>query len=167
MRILGIDPSTTTVGLAIITDKPLKLISCEYYYPDKSNDDIYMYRSTRDYIVNFARKHKVKRVAIENYIKYMSGASSANTVIPLAILNTIIKIGIQESLDIIPQVINVIKIRNKLRVGDRIPKKEEIPDIVANILNIQFPFIYNTKGNVKSESYDMADAIAVALVSIL
>jgi hypothetical protein len=44
-----------------------------------------------------------------------------------------------------------------------LPKKEDMPDLVAKHLGITFPYEYDKKGKVKEVSRDMADGVAVAL----
>jgi hypothetical protein len=54
-------------------------------------------------------------------------------------------------------------IRHGLKINKLLPKKEEIPELVAKHLGITFPYQLNKKGKIKIENYDMADGIAVAL----
>ena len=62
-----------------------------------------------------------------------------------------------------PELFNIMSIRHGLKLSKILPKKEEMPELIAHHLNIKFPYIYNKKGKIAVESYDMADGVAVAL----
>lgn len=167
MRILGLDASTSTIGIAVIQDKPLKLIHYEYYKPDKSQDELNMLTKARDYILAIAKKYKIDDFVIEDYVRFMGGKSTAGTTIPLAILNMTIRLAVLDCLNIIPKSLNVMKIRHTLKTDKQLPKKEDIPELVGLHLQIPFPWLYKTNRKkqqvIMVESYDIADAIAVAL----
>ena len=59
-----------------------------------------------------------------------------------------------------------MSIRHKIKKDKKIPKKEEVPERVAQILGIDFPYKLNKLKNIAKENEDMADAIAVALCHI-
>ena len=44
----------------------------------------------------------------------------------------------------------------------KIPAKEELPMYISDILEIEYPWVYDKKGKIKIESYDVSDAICVA-----
>jgi Holliday junction resolvasome RuvABC endonuclease subunit len=173
MRILSLDASTTTVGVAILdyTDGYVpSLVHCEYYKPDKEDGILNMLITTRAYILEVANRYKIDEFAIEDYIRFMKGASSASTTIPLAILNMTLRLAILDEFNIQPVALNVLKIRHALKLTKTIPPKEDMPELVAKHLGINFPYVY--RKNRKKEpviadcSYDMADAIAVALTFV-
>jgi len=174
-KILGLDVSTTTIGIAIVEfEKDIsdaKLIHTEYYKPNKKTDEINRLKEAVDYILKIAEKFKVDDVAVEEYIKFMKGSSGASTVIPLAIINTTLRLFIYEKLNIMPFVYNVLTIRHALKFNKKLPAKEDIPEIVARHLNINFPYEYKInrktkQQDIKIESYDVADSVAVALAHI-
>lgn len=174
-KILGLDVSTTTIGIAIVEfEKDIsdaKLIHTEYYKPNKKTDEINRLKEAVDYILKIAEKFKVDDVAVEEYIKFMKGSSGASTVIPLAIINTTLRLFIYEKLNIMPFVYNVLTIRHALKFDKKLPAKEDIPEIVARHLNINFPYEYKInrktkQQDIKIESYDVADSVAVALAHI-
>lgn len=173
VRIIGLDASTTTIGISIIeyTDTDLKLIHTEYYKPDKSNGILDMLTSTRKYILSIIEKYNIQEFVIEDYVRFMKGASSASTVIPLAILNVTLRLAILD-LGITPEALNVLKIRHTIKLSKKLPIKEEIPELVAKHLGIQYPWQYKINKRTKEqkimvESYDMADSMAVAIAWIL
>jgi hypothetical protein len=121
----------------------------------------------REHIINLFGKYKVEEFVIEDYIRFMKGASSAGTVIPLAILNMILRLAILD-LGITPEALNVLQIRHTLKLTKILPKKEEIPELVAEHLGITYPWLYKINKRTKQqqileESYDVADSMAVAL----
>jgi hypothetical protein len=63
----------------------------------------------------------------------------------------------------VPYLYRVDFIRKHIKITKTIPKKEEIPELVAGILNINFPYVYNRNKRLSVENGDMADAIAAAL----
>jgi hypothetical protein len=179
MRVLSLDASTTTIGISVLEyDESfnIKLIHYNYYKPNseglplKQVDQLRMVIKARDYIIELAKEWKIDEFVIEDYVKFMGGGSTASTIIPLAILNSTLRIGVLEKLGIEPIALNVIKIRHAIKISDKVPSKEEIPETVAKVLGIEFPWIPNEKKKSKklwSEvSWDIGDAIAVGLAFI-
>ena len=56
--------------------------------------------------------------------------------------------------------------RHAIKLSKVLPKKEEIPELVAKILNIKFPYVFNKKQKQIIENQDMADSIALILAYI-
>ena len=169
-RVIGLDASTTTIGIAIIDYEdgivPI-LVHSEYYKPNKTNGILEMLRLARTHIINLFGKYNVQEFVIEDYIRFMKGASSAGTVIPLAILNMTLRLAILD-LGITPEVLNVLKIRHAIKLTKVLPKKEEIPELVSKHLGIPYPWLYKINKRSKQqvimeESYDVADSMAVAI----
>jgi Holliday junction resolvasome RuvABC endonuclease subunit len=169
-RVMGLDASTTTIGISIIDyedDFKPSLVHCEYYKPDKTNGMLEMLHLARTYIISLFGKYNVQEFVIEDYVRFMKGKSSAGTVIPLAILNMTLRLAILD-IGITPETLNVLKIRHAIKLTKVLPKKEEIPELVSQHLNIPYPWLYkmNTRKKlqvVMEESYDVADSMAVAL----
>lgn len=167
---MGLDASTTTTGVAIIdyVDGYIPtLIYHNYYKPDKTNGMLDMLHKAREHILNLFGKYKVQEFVIEDYIKFMKGSSSANTVIPLAILNMTLRLAILD-LGITPEALNVLKIRHTIKLTKVLPKKEDIPELVAKHLGIPYPWLYKINKRTKQqqimeESFDVADSVAVGL----
>jgi hypothetical protein len=168
-RVMSLDASTSTIGVSIIDygDGYIKLIHCEYYKPDKTNGILNMLQLTRSYIINLFGKYNAQEFVIEDYIRFMKGASSAATVIPLSILNITLRLAILD-LGITPEALNVLKIRHAIKLSKELPKKEDIPELVAAHLGISYPWLYKINKKTKmqvvmEESFDVADSIAVGL----
>jgi Holliday junction resolvasome RuvABC endonuclease subunit len=169
MRIIGLDASTSTVGICILdyNEQSIKLVHYEYYKPDKSNGLLDMLQKTRAYILDLFYKYQVQEFVIEDFVKFMKGASSASTVIPLAILNMTLRLAMLD-IGVIPESLNVLKIRHTIKRNKELPKKEDIPELVAYHLGIDYPWYYKINKRTKQqvvieESFDVADAMAVSI----
>jgi Holliday junction resolvasome RuvABC endonuclease subunit len=173
--VMGLDISTSTIGIALLElDKKIpKLIHYEYYKPNKKLDQLVWLSNAKKHVTALIDGYGVTEVAVEEYVKFMKGKSNASTVIPLAILNTVVRMDIWESTDerIKPRVMNVLKIRHAIKKDKKLPPKEDVPELVASILGIEFPWDYKINRRTKKkekrvENWDVADAIAVALAHI-
>jgi len=165
-KILGFDISSSCIGYSVIEILPnqeLKFISCDYLKPIKKGSIIYKIADTRDKIKKIIEEIKPDHIAIEDIIQFMSGASTAKTIITLTSFNRMIGLLAYDFLKKEPEYFNVMAIRHGLKLNKILPKKEDMPDLVAKHLKITFPYQKNKKNNLKSENYDMADSIAVAL----
>ena len=167
---MGLDASTSVIGVCILDYKdgykPI-LVHSEFYKPDKSNGLLEMLVKARNYIIKLFGKYNVQEFVIEDYIKFMKGSSSSSTIIPLSILNITLRLAILD-LGITPRALNVLKIRHTIKLTKILPKKEEIPELVAQHLGIPYPWLYKINKRTKQQqimesSYDVADAIAVSL----
>ena len=149
--ILGLDISTTTIGIAVLTrsKKRVKLKHVEFYKPPKNGDLFERLFETKKAILKVVNEYNPDHVVIEDITQYMANKSGAKTIIALAVFNRMI--------------MNVNTIRKLIKTGDARLSKEEIPEAVAKHLNIDFPYEFNKKGKIAVESYDKADAIGAAL----
>ena len=163
---MGIDCSSTTIGvsvLAIDSNNVIKFIDVDYIKPIKDNDISIRLEDTRDKLLKLMEKYSPTHIGIEEIVPYMPGASSANTIITLAVFNRMACLLARDFLGSSPRLFNVMSIRHGLKLNKLLPKKEDIPDLVSQHLKINFPWRYNKKNNVMEESYDMADSVAVSL----
>lgn len=169
---MGLDISTSTIGIAILKVKSTPHLKySEFFKPNKKLAQLDMLSDAKGHITELVEDFEVTEVAVEQYVQFMKGKSNAKTVIPLAILNTVIRLDIWESCRIQPRVMNVLKIRHAIKQGKKLPPKEDVPELVANILGIDFPWEYKINRRTKKkekrvENWDVADAIAVALAHI-
>lgn len=173
-RILGLDASSSCVGISVIElNKKPKLIHYEYYIPDKKNhSELERIKHMKIYLYKLIDKYKITDVAIEEYIKFLPGKSQAKTILPLVAWNRAICFAVYEKLNREPHMYAVSTIRAKMKPkGGKTPSKEEIPDLVSKYLNFEFPWefkiISRGKNKGKKEllatNYDLADSMAVAL----
>jgi len=165
---MGIDASTTTIGLSILAfnDDNIELKHKEYFKPPKKGNIFERLYIVREYILKKLDELDPDEVALEDIILYMRGKSTAHTTTILSALNRVVGITIYEWLGRPPYLYPVEFIRKTIKQRDNIPQKEEIPELVASILNIEYPYFLNRIGNVAVENYDIADSIAVALCYI-
>lgn len=164
-RVLGFDVSSTCIGICLLSTDGYKI---ELSYlgnakPIKSEDIIERISDTRDKIKKIIEKLKPDYIAIEDLVKFMAGKSSANTIITLTTFNRMIGLLAYDYLQVSPKLFNVMTIRHGLKKGKELPSKEDMPDLVSSHLGVKFPYVINKKGSIKPESFDMADAWAVAL----
>jgi Holliday junction resolvasome RuvABC endonuclease subunit len=173
-RILSIDASTTTIGIAVLdhVGTKTKLVHHEYFKPSKKGSIFERLAGVKEYMRQLHKKWKPDVVCIEDIIQFMAGGSGAKTIIPLAVVNRTIGLTWYELMGKEPQLLSVMKIRHALKYSKELPPKDEMPSIVAQRLGIEFP--YYTKINrrtkreeIRVESYDVADAIAVGLAHII
>lgn len=165
-RILGLDVSSSTIGYSILELDDLnniKFITCDYIKPKKKGDIFERLISTKKSIADIIAKYKPDYIGIENIIEFMKGASGAKTIILLALFNRTVGLAAYDYLGRSPELFNVMQIRHGLKLSKLLPKKEEMPELVAKHLGIKFPYTYKKNGDITTESYDMADGVAVAL----
>jgi Holliday junction resolvasome RuvABC endonuclease subunit len=171
MRVLGFDISSTTTAYALISYEGgiSKLLECGYIKPIKNGHIIERLANTRNQIKTIIFKLKPDIIVIEDILQFMKNKSTAKTIVTLTAFNRMIGLISYDYLNIVPELLNVNSIRHCLKnliELECVPKKEDIPDVVAEILNIDFPWEYNKKHKIKMENYDKADAMAVALTYI-
>lgn len=168
--VLGIDCSSTTIGLCVLKiddNNNITYDSLSYIKPKKDGNLIERLASTRDKLKDFIEKTKPDEIAIEEIISFLKGKSTAKTIIMLTTFNRMACLLAYDYIKKPPELLNVMSIRHGIKLNKQLPSKEDIPSILENRLNFKFPYIYSTKGKsknkIKPESYDMADGGAVAL----
>ncbi len=164
-RVLGFDVSSTTIGFSVLEyeDDKLKLVGSGYLKPLKTGSIIERIVDTRDKIQDIINKAKPDYIGIEDIIQFMQGKSTAKTIIMLTTFNRMIGLCSYDYLQKSPELFSVMTIRHGLKFGKDLPKKEDMPELVAKHLGITFPYETNKKGKLKVENYDRADGIAVGL----
>lgn len=172
-RIIGIDASTKTIGIAILDfdGKKITLFHHEYFKPPKGPNIFQRLVVVKKYITDLYIKYKPDEIAIEEFSQFMGGRSSAKTIIPLAIFNRTVGLTFFELTNKEPHMCNVNSIRAKLKLTKERPSKEDMPELVAKHLNIEFPWYKKIHKKTKKEiimeeSFDVADAIAVGIFYI-
>ena len=167
--VLGFDVSSKTIGwcLLSIDDQKIKFVEAHYVKPLKDGHIIERLADTRNKIRDIIQEVKPDYIGIEEIIQFMAGGSTAKTIIALTSFNRMVGLLAHDHLGKAPEMFNVMSIRHGLKTGKVLPKKEDMPKLVAKHLKIKFPYEYvvkgKYKGNIKEESVDVADGIAVAL----
>ena len=166
-RILGIDCSSSCIGYSVLEiddiTNNIKFVSAAYIKPIKTGNIIERIADTRTKIQSIINNIKPDYIGIEEIIQFMSGKSTAKTIIMLTTFNRMIGLLVYDYLQKAPEMFNVMSIRHGLKINKDFPKKEEMPALVCHHLGITFPYEYDKKGKIKVESFDKADGIAVAL----
>lgn len=171
MHVLSFDISTTTIGIAVLymdDGYNISLVHQEYFKPAKEGTIFERLDSVKKYIKHLINIFKPDDIAIEDLILFMKGKSTAQTITSLAIINRTIGLTCYEVLGKNPHLLSVMKIRHKLKFDKKLPQKEDMPEVVAKHLNIDFPYYKKInkktkKEQIMTEGYDVADAIAVGL----
>lgn len=165
--ILGFDASSTTIGYCVLswdeTTNAISFVKAGYIKPLKKGTIIERIVDTRNKVQKVIVDAQPDYIGIEEIIQFMKGKSTAKTIIMLTTFNRMICLTAYDYLGKSPTLYSVMTIRHGLKTGKELPKKEEMPALVAQHLGITFPYEYNKKGNIKVESYDKADGMAVAL----
>jgi Holliday junction resolvasome RuvABC endonuclease subunit len=165
-RILGFDVSSSSIGYCVLDIDDLtgqiKFISMDYLKPSKKGLIMDRIVDTRDKLNDIINKIGPDYIGIEDLIKFMP-KSTATTVVVLTTFNRMVCLLAHDYLLRQPGLFNVMSIRHGLKLNKILPKKEDMPELVAKHLEITFPYQINKKGKIKVESYDMADGVAVAL----
>jgi Holliday junction resolvasome RuvABC endonuclease subunit len=166
-RILGFDVSSTTIGYCTLEldekTNNIIFVNCNFIKPIKKGSIIERIVDTRNKLQKIIESIEPDYIVIEDIIKFMKGNSTAQTIITLTTFNRMLCLLSYDYLGKSPKLFNVMSIRHGIKIDKILPKKEQIPELVSYHLGITFPYKYNKFGKIKNESYDMADAIAVAL----
>lgn len=170
-KVLGIDCSSTTIGYCVLEIDELSgkidFISASYLKPIKKGTIIERIVDTRNKLNDIINKVKPDYIGIEEIIQFMQGKSTAKTIIMLTTFNRMTCLLAHDFLKKSPELFSVMTIRHGLKTDKVLPKKEDMPELVAKHLGITFPYVYKTskkKGKtIAVESGDIADGVAVAL----
>jgi Holliday junction resolvasome RuvABC endonuclease subunit len=164
-KILGLDVSSTTIGICVleIDDKnKINFVKCDYIKPSKKGSILDRLLDTRIKLQAIIDKEKPDYIGIEDFIVFMK-KSTATTLATLSAFNRMSGLLAFDHLGSHPGMFNVMTIRHGLKLSQALPKKEDMPELVAKHLGITFPYAKDKKGKIKEESFDMADSVAVAL----
>lgn len=166
MKVLAFDVSTTTIGYCCLdVGDEIKFVDCGFYKPIKKGNIFERLDKTKTDILEIIKRYNPDSIAIEDIIQFMKGHSGAKTIIGLSVINRTVGLTAFNYLKHPPELYSVLQIRHGIRRAagqKKLPAKEELPEIMEKLLNIKFPWLYNNKGNVKAESYDMSDAVCCA-----
>ena len=164
--ILGFDISSTCIGYAILKikdDNSIQFVACDFLKPIKHANILHRLQDTKKKIQLIIDKYQPTHISIEDIIQFIKGKSSAKTIITLACFNRMIGTLCFDYLGHSPTLSNVNSIRASLKIDKSRPNKFDMPKLLEQHLNIKFPFLYKKNGEIKPESFDMSDAVCVAL----
>src|SRR5258708_26919146 len=163
--IMGFDVSSSVIGFYIlkVENNNIKLIKVDYVKPIKKGSIIERLADTRTKIKKIIEDNAPDQICIEEIIQFISGGSTAKTIITLTAFNRMVGLLAYDYLGKSPELFNVMSIRHGIKIGKILPKKEEMPELVSKHLKIKFDWDLNKKGKPRPENFDRADSIAVAL----
>lgn len=174
MNILGVDCSTTTIGLTLLTDG--RLSAMDYVKPEGEtlfakvlNAEVAIRK-----VWHYWRCPVIDQIVVERPIRFASGGSSANTVFVLNWFNGAIWTILWQNFGLVPAEFSPETAR-KITIGiGRFPKgtntKEAVFDWVDKRLTqekVVPDWPVNKRGRPAVERYDMADSYIVALAAYL
>jgi Holliday junction resolvasome RuvABC endonuclease subunit len=166
-RILGFDVSSTCIGYCLLewddVTNSIKFVDMNNHKPIKKGNMVERLYHTRGVIQKIIANYNPDYIGIEDIIQFMKNKSRAITVITLAVFNRMVGLAAHDHLGHSPEFFNVMQIRHGLKIDKELPKKEDMPELVAKHLGITFPYVYKKSGALAEESGDMADGVAVAL----
>lgn len=167
MKILGFDVSSSVTAYCCMTIDNKQIIKIEHGFikPSKKNSIFERLSLFSKQIQKVIDDFKPDQVVIEDIIKFMKSNSQANTIITLALFNRQVGLTVFNN-NINPTLYNVMQIRHCIKLTKDMPKKEEVPSVLEQRLNIKFPYVMR-KGKIAQESYDIADAYAVTLTHLI
>ena len=166
MKHMGLDISSSTIGIVVTEDNILKYQG--HYKPMKSKvkkvSKTLAERLSKTYedMICILKKHNPDTVCIEDYArKFSPGRSSAQTIIVLSCFNEVVSMACIDAISVIPSKYPVASIRKTIGLKGKVDKQ----DVLNKVLNSHpnFKIEKNRSGNTKKETYDEADALAVVI----
>ena len=163
MKILGLDVSSKTIGWSLF-DKQ-KLINYGHLKPVGEGLDLLLW--AHNAITLLIAQLKPNVVRIEDIALYMSGKSNAKTITLLCSINRVVGVACKLLCNDV-EYMNVNTIRKIIgKKLDCIIAKEDLPQLIRDHLDPSFVNIVGSRGGIKKETYDRADAIAVVWAYLL
>lgn len=159
MKILGLDISSTTIGIGLLELTPAKEIKhlhSQFYHPPKKGSLFQRLKTTEEEMTKIISSLHPDKIIIEDILLF-NKKSTMKTLTTLAIFNRLIGLMAYKLLGQDPTLLAVATIRASLRrlSGQKDIKKEDVLNIIESVLKIKLLE--------KKERGDMADALAVAL----
>ena len=163
--ILGLDISTTTIGIVVLDGEewvasyPIRLEKYKTLY-----DKVSIVQQT---LISIKQTHPIKDIYIESALKkFRGGMSSASVISLLQRWNGMVSLLLYQVFGIIPIEVPVISARKML--GIKVPKGQKPKPIVMEKIKYLSPefdksLSYTKLGNITQYEYDNADAFVIAL----
>lgn len=168
MRFLGLDASSSVIGIAVLDfiDNKIEVIKIDHFKCPKKGDLFNKLNIIREFIFKIIDQYKPDRIILEDIILFMAGKSTAKTITTLAVLNRTVGLAIFNKTGKSPELFNVMAVRHALKEGKQLPAKETIPALLEKVFDKPFPMVYTKTGKLDKISYDRADAAALAYTAI-
>jgi|TARA_Y100000361_G_scaffold147124_1_gene158320 Holliday junction resolvasome RuvABC endonuclease subunit len=161
--ILGLDVSTSIVGVCIYDDKKEQIVKTDYIDLRKVGGLLHKAQAVENYINQNLLQHNIDYIFIEEALMFFKrGGSTAKTMSVLQRFNGVVSWLCFKSLNIEPRYVTPISARS--RCGIKVPRGKKAKDVVMEhfVQSGEFPIEYTRYGNVQKYCYDIADAVVVA-----
>ena len=170
--ILGLDISTSVIGICVLEKKSLRHL--DFINLEKDKNIFEKAEKFKNYLINLKSRLKITQVGVEENLQaFRPGLSSAKTIVTLARFNGICSYIAQEVLGQEPIFVNVNSARKNLGVKiDRKSSKNTKEQILDFVSVLEPKTTWPTRimksgprrGSVVllKECYDMADAYVIA-----
>jgi hypothetical protein len=140
--ILGLDISTSIIGVCVMKDKA---------------------KVVEDYLKTNIKSQKIEHIFIEEALMFFRrGGSTAKTMATLQRFNGIVSWLCFDVLGLEPQYITPISARSKC--GIKVPRGKKAKEVVMEhfLKSKEFEIDYTRYGNVQKYCYDIADAVVIS-----
>ena len=146
--ILGLDVSTSIVGVCIYDDKKEQIVKTDYIDLRKVGGLLHKAQAVENYINQNLLQHNIDYIFIEEALMQR--------------FNGVVSWLCFKSLNIEPRYVTPISARS--RCGIKVPRGKKAKDVVMEhfVQSGEFPIEYTRYGNVQKYCYDIADAVVVA-----
>tara|TARA_Y100000287_G_scaffold143883_1_gene118599 strand:- start:1 stop:537 length:537 start_codon:yes stop_codon:yes gene_type:complete len=170
--ILGLDISTSVIGVCVLEEK--SLVKVDFINLEKSKNIFEKSEKFKSYLVELKKQFDITKIGVEENLQaFRPGLSSAKTIVTLARFNGICSYISQEIFRKEPVFVNVNSARKALGVKiDRKSSKNTKEQILEFVSALEPGIEWPTKvlkggprrGSVvlQKECYDMADAYVIA-----
>lgn len=167
-RVLGLDISSSIIGYGIIEfdDKNINLIKYGYIKPpgaDKGSLSLRGLQASKE-VRDLLLRERPDAVAVEMYAnRFAGGRTTARTIIVLSFFNELCQLVCLDSIGMESEKYTVANIRSTIskHLKNKSISKDQIFEVIKNTFPTFIPRV-NKNGNIGTESFDQADAIAVA-----
>ena len=163
--ILGLDISTSIIGMTIIDDGVIKeTFAIDLRNKNKYKDLFDKYNHVQGELMDIQRDYNIKQIFIEQSLQmFRSGFSSAKTLSTLSSFNGVVTYLCYREFGIKAEHISASSARKSC--GISIPRGQKAKEVVVNFLldkEPKFTVEYTKSGNIKPKYYDIADSIVIA-----
>ena len=161
--ILGLDISTSIIGVCVYDDKKEEIVKTDYIDLRKVSGFLHKAQAVEDYINQNLKDQKIDYIFIEEALMFFRrGGSTAKTMSVLQRFNGVVSWLCFKALQIEPRYITPISARS--RCGIKVPRGKKAKEVVMEhfIESKEFEIEYTRYGNVQKYCYDIADAVVIA-----
>jgi Holliday junction resolvasome RuvABC endonuclease subunit len=167
-KVIGLDISSSVIGYGIIEydESSINLIKYGHIKPPGSDSGSLAFRGlgASKQVAELLKTESPDSVAVEMYAnRFSAGRSSARTIIVLSFFNELMSLTCLDSIGIETDRYTVANIRST--ISKYLKNKSISKDQIFEVIKLTFPNFkprINKNGNIGTESFDQADAIAVA-----